>query len=610
MIQTIEKKITEGLVVLLALLPLLLKILQDILHIAVPDSEAVLVNLVFLFFCFAGIITWRAEKHLSLASLLEKTSGKVKLVLSKFRSFATLFVLTVLFFDSLCQLVNPAQLANKIWGISLKFVFLFLPLCYASLIFLSCAKKNDRLFSFWGFFAGLFASAGTLGGILYYVLGIESMPFLYALSDFWISATQFLCFPLIIFFIVLAFIGVPLFIVIAGIAYIAFSQAGGYVDVIPLETYRILTDNSVAAIPLFTIAGYLLSKGSAGKRFIELFNALFGWFRGGTVVASVLVMTFFSTFTGVSGVTILALGSLLTIILTGSGYTQDKAESLVTSCGALGLLFPPSVAIIVYATVNYFSVDVMQLFAAAFIPGLLMSCAMIVLGIFFDKRTERPAFSPEKIVLAMKNCIWELILPVCICYGYFSGFLDLFQIAAFAVFYSFCLVCFIRRDFSFSDSMEVLAESVPVSGGVLFILGSAVGLSYFMLDADIPNILAGIITQYVQNKFLFLILMNIMLLVAGCLMDIYSAILIISPLLIPLAESFGISAVQTGVIFLMNLSIGFLTPPVGMDLFIASYTFKKPVGKVIQGILPFLLVQFTVLLLVTYIPWFTGVLVK
>ena len=169
----------------------------------------------------------------------------------------------------------------------------------------------------------MFASAGTLGGILYYVLGIESMPFLYALSDFWISATQFLCFPLIIFFIVLAFIGVPLFIVIAGIAYIAFSQAGGYVDVIPLETYRILTDNSVAAIPLFTIAGYLLSKGSAGKRFIELFNALFGWFRGGTVVASVLVMTFFSTFTGVSGVTILALGSLLTIILTGSGYTQD-----------------------------------------------------------------------------------------------------------------------------------------------------------------------------------------------------------------------------------------------------------------------------------------------
>ena len=140
-----------------------------------------------------------------------------------------------------------------------------------------------------------------------------------------------------------------------------------------------------------------------------------------------------------------------------------------------------------------------------------MSCAMIVLGIFFDKRTERPVFSPEKIVLAMKNCIWELILPVCICYGYFSGFLDLFQIAAFAVFYSFCLVCFIRRDFSFSDSMEVLAESVPVSGGVLFILGSAVGLSYFMLDADIPNILAGIITQYVQNKFLFLILMNLIL---------------------------------------------------------------------------------------------------
>lgn len=608
MLRKIENRIVEILVALLALLPIVVKIFQDCLHLVIPDSEAVLVNLVFIFACFAGIITFQEKRHLSLASLMDGAPEKIKAILSKTRILAGCAVLTSLFFDSFCQMVNPSQLVNSVWQIPLKFVFAFLPLCYAAILIFSFTE--NKLYSILGFVLGLLLSAGTIAGSLYYLFNLENVSLLYLINDIWISVSNVLLFPLILLFIAFAFIGVPLFVVIAGISYIAFSQAGGYVDVIPLETYRILTDSSVAAIPLFTIAGYILSKGSAGKRFIELFDALFGWFKGGSVVASVLVMAFFSTFTGVSGVTILALGSLLSIILTGSGYSQEKAESLVVSCGALGLLFPPSVAIIVFATVNYFSVDVIQLFVAALIPGIIMSLAMIFFGISYDKRKNRPAFSMKKIFIAVKNSSWELLLPLGICISYFSGFFDLFQVAAFSVLYSFCLAAFIRRDFSFTEACRIIDESVPVSGGVLFILGSAVGLSYFMLDADIPNILTEIITRYVTNKFVFLILMNIMLLVAGCLMDIYSAILIISPLLIPLAESFGISAVQTGVVFLMNLSIGFLTPPIGMDLFIASYTFKKPVGKIIHGVLPFLIVQFAVLLLVTYIPWFTTALVR
>ncbi|QTQ11428.1 TRAP transporter large permease subunit [Treponema parvum] len=610
MLHKIEDKTAQILVGLLAILPLIFKVFQDGFHIAVPDADAVLVNLVFLFFCFSGIITWRSGRHLSLASLLGKAPDKIRAVFFQVRACAVSFVITALFFDSFCQMVNPEQLSNTAWGIPLKIFFAFLPLCYFGIEVFCLKEKEGRLASVLGIFFGFFVALGPFTGILYYLFGVQNAPALYKLNDLWISFSETAFIPAILFFILLAFIGLPLFIVISGITYVAFSQAGGYVDVIPLETYRILTDKSVAAIPLFTIAGYILSQGSAGKRFVALFNAAFGWFRGGTVVAAVIVMAFFTTFTGVSGVTVLALGALLSLILTESGYTKERAESLITSCGALGLLFPPSVAIIMYATVNYFSVDVIHLFVASLLPGLLMSLAMIVLGIFFDRRKSRPAFSFSKIVQAVKECIWELLLPLIICVGYFSGFFDLFQIASFSVLYAFCLASFIRKDFTFSSTCSIVGDSIPVSGGVLFILGAAAGLSYFMLDADVPNLLASAITKYVANKYVFLILMNLLLLAVGCLMDIYSAILIVSPLLIPLAESFGITPLQSGVIFLMNLSIGFLTPPVGMDLFIASYTFKKPIGKVIKGIMPFLAVQLFVLILVTYVPWFTHAFVK
>ena len=348
-----------------------------------------------------------------------------------------------------------------------------------------------------------------------------------------------------------------------------------------------------------------------------MFRALFGWFRGGTVVAAVLVLTFFSTFTGVSGVTILALGSLLAVILTGSGYDKDRAESLITSCGAVGLLFPPSVAIIMYASSNYTVItqfapgfDIITLFKAALIPGFIMALSMIVLGIVFDNNKNRPSFSIKKIGKAFWDCAAELLLPILICVTYFTGFFNLFQVASFAVIYAIALVFLFRRDFNAKETARVIADSVPVSGGILFIIAAAAALSYWMQDANIPENVTFFITTYIKNKYLFLFLMNLALLVVGCLMDIYSAILLVSPLFLYSAASFGIPVVQAGVIFIMNLSIGFLTPPVGMDLFISSYTFKKPVGQVIKGVLPFLIAQLVVLLLITYIPAFTTCLIK
>lgn len=609
----VEDIFAFAIIILLTISALVIKVMQDHIRMQVLNADSILVNLGLVFACVAGIITWREDKHLSLASISDKLPPLVKKVVNILCSVITPMILVQLFLMTVCQFVNKEQFTVSVIGIfTERFFYFFMPLCYIALILMVISKKEYKIASIIGVLLGILTSMSSVTGILWYLYEIEYVPILGKIFDTWNLFCDKATLPLIIFLIILAFMGVPLFIVITGISYVLFSKSGGYVDMIILESYSKICDKSVTAIPLFTIAGYVLAQGSAGKRFINLFNSLFGWFRGGTVVATVLVLTFFSTFTGVSGVTILALGSLLSIILVGSGYNKEKAESLITSSGALGLLFPPSVAIIMYATSNYTVItqvepgfDVTNLFIGALIPGLIMALAMICMGIIYDKNTSRPKFSFKSILTSLKECVFELLLPLLICITYFSGFFNLFQVASFAVIYTFCLATFIRRDFSFRKAVRVIADSVPVSGGVLFIISAASGLSYYMQDANIPELVTGFISTVITNKYLFLFLMNIVLLIVGCLMDLYSAILIISPLLLSASASYGIPVVQAGVIFLLNLSIGFLTPPVGMDLFISSYAFKKPVSKVIKGVIPFLLVQLVVLILVTYVPALT-----
>ena len=608
MIRKIEDTLEVVFVGLLTFLPLAFYVVQKITSVQVPGSEYGIAQLVFLFACMAGIITWREKRHLSLASFSGALPPKARAITDALSHGATVFVLTMLFINAICQLINPSQFAMRVWGIPVKIIFTFLPLCYVVMLCMVAVKKKLLVATLVGAVVGIVLSMGAITGILYYLFGAENLPALFAIFNGWNVVAAKCLWLFIVLFVVLAFLGVPLFVVLAGIAFVLLSMNGGYTDQIPLETYKMFTDRNIAAIPLFTIAGYILATSSAGQRYVGLFKALFGWFRGGTVIAAVLVMTFFSTFSGVSGVTILALGSLLSVVLKGSGYSESRAESLVTSSGAIGLLFPPSAAIIMYGTTNYFSVDVFDLFRAAIIPGIIMMIAMIVMGFVFDKQDERAPFSLPAIGRAIVNCIPELLMPLFICIFYFMGVFDLFETSAFAVFYAYLLSTVIRRDFSFGKSLEKVAESIPISGGVLFILGAASGISYFILDANVPAIVTDAITSMVTNKYVFLILMNIVLLIVGCLMDMFSAILIVSPLLLPIAEYFGISPLHAGVIFLMNLSIGFLTPPVGMDLFISSYAFGKPLPKVIKGIVPFLIVQFVVLLLITYVPWFTSAL--
>ena len=376
-----------------------------------------------------------------------------------------------------------------------------------------------------------------------------------------------------------------------------------------METYNILTDTSIAAIPLFTIAGYLLAGGSAGKRLLDFVKSSVGCIRGGVVIAAVLVATFFTTFTGASGVTILALGGILSVILTGSGYSEDDSEALITASGSIGLLLPPSLAVIVYGATNFMTVNIFDLFKGAVLPGVLLALSMIVIGVIKDKKSKKIRFSREALAQSFKAGFLELLLPVLIVIVYFGGYFTLFETAAFTVLYSFVLEVLIRKDLSIKKAIDVILQSIPVAGGVLVIIGAAKGLALFLVYAGIPQMLSDLAITFVGSKILFLLLLNIVLLIVGCIMDLYSAILVVSPLIIPVAESFGIHPVHTGVIFLTNLALGFLTPPIGMNLFIASYTFKKPVIKIVKSILPYLAVQFIILLLITYIPWFSTVFV-
>lgn len=664
-----ESIVGFALVAFLATFPLLTKLLQNVFHVAIMDCDIAVVQFCFMLSCLAGFVTWHEKRHLSLASLSDKLPPLAKSITENIKVLLVSAILTALFFDSFCQLVNPAQFTARFWGMSTKFFFALLPACYLLIMaynFVSIiknAKQHTKKVSessqhsnillkmmpreslvllvsnILGFLLGLFLSSGTILGVLYYLFGTETCPLLDTLNNAWLLSSQVGALPFILLLLVAAFMGVPLFLILAAVAYILFSSPlMGGIDMIPLETNRILTDRNTCAIPLFTIAGYILSQSRAGTRYVALFKALFGSFRGGTVIASVIVVTLFSTFTGVSGVTILALGGLLSIALTGSGYDKGRAESLVTASGAIGLLFPPSAAIIMYATTNYFfGIDVFALFKAAVIPGVLMMAAMIILGVIFDTRKTRDPFSLQNLLSALLNALPELLMPLAMCIFYFGGLFDLFETACFAVLYSFIITIVPRhkysisinrlnkkdpsnnkrvafsaindgRDYTFKKSIQVIFDSIPVFGGVIFILGAASGISMYIITGGVTDMVTQFIKQFVTNKYVFLLLMNIVLLFVGCLMDMFSAILIVSPLLLPLADAFGVNLIQSAVIFLMNLSIGFLTPPIGMDLFISSYTFNKPMGRVIKGIVPFLIVQFVVLMLVTYVPFFTSVI--
>ena len=614
------KKVVNGFILALTAVLIVLPFVSHILANLGGNSleyERLIVQLVFVFACLAGLITTIGKKQLNIEVFTFKLDKKVQLIINAFLSCVNIAILTAVFF-SVFPNYNMLSSEDRVLYIPIKIFFSALPPIYLIILALEIKRSKCIVSSIAGLLIGLLISTGSILGLLNLVFGswypeINDSDLANLLSGISISVQAFSAkaiWGIVLIFTVFSLFGMPLYIVLSGLAYFAFMTTGGYVESIPMETYSILTDTSIAAIPLFTIAGYLLAGGSAGKRLLDFVKSSVGCIRGGVVIAAVLVATFFTTFTGASGVTILALGGILSVILTGSGYSEDDSEALITASGSIGLLLPPSLAVIVYGATNFMTVNIFDLFRGAVLPGALLSLSMIVIGVIKDKKSKRIRFSKEALAQSFKAGFLELLLPILIVIVYFGGYFTLFETAAFTVLYSFVLEVFIRKDLSIKKAIDVILQSIPVAGGVLVIIGAAKGLALFLVYAGIPEMLSDFAITFVGSKVLFLLLLNILLLVVGCIMDLYSAILVVSPLIIPVAESFGIHPVHTGVIFLTNLALGFLTPPIGMNLFIASYTFKKPVIKIVKSILPYLAVQFIILLLITYIPWFSMAFIK
>ena len=403
-----------------------------------------------------------------------------------------------------------------------------------------------------------------------------------------------------------AVLGGPIFAVLGGVAVLLFMRNGVPIAAMPVETYRLAVSPTLAAVPLFTLTGYLLSEGHASRRLVGVFRAFFGWIPGGTAVVVAVVCAFFTAFTGGSGVTILALGALLFQALRQDQYRERFSLGLITACGSLGLLFPPSMPIILYGIVAQIPIE--DLFIGGILPGFLLLGMVAVLGSREGMKTGagRHPFEPRVAVRAVKDAAFELLLPVIVMIAIFGGFATIVEASALTALYAFVVEVFVKRDLNLTrDVPRVLRHSVVLIGGVLVILGVAMGLSSYMVDAEVPAKLVEWTRRYVHSPFGFLLGLNLFLLVVGCLLDIFSAIVVVVPLIVPLGQAFGINPVHLGIIFVANLELGYLTPPVGLNLFLSSYRFNKPVLEVARASLPMLMILLFGVLVITYVPWLT-----
>jgi C4-dicarboxylate transporter DctM subunit len=420
--------------------------------------------------------------------------------------------------------------------------------------------------------------------------------------------------PWITAIVVAGVLGAPIFTLLGGIAMFAFFADGSRPIVPLIKAYEELTSPSanLAAIPLFTFTGFLLAEGKSSERLMRALRGLVGWMPGGTAIAAATLCAFFTLFTGGSGVTILALGGLLLPVLVKEGYREKFAIGLLTASGSLGLLFPLSVPLILYGIVAQ-NVAIEDLFIGGLLPGLLMLGLLAALGIreAIVSKALRTPFRFGESVAALWDAKWELLLPVVVLYALLGGYVTMSETAAIAALYALIVQRFIHRDLrSFRDVLRVASECTALVGGVLVILAVAVGLTNYLVNAQVPTHLIDWTRSHVESKLLFLLALNIFLLLVGTVMDIFSAIVVVVPLLVPLAAEYDISLVHLGVIFIANLELGFLHPPLGLNLLLASVRFKKPVLQVMWATLPMLGILAVGVLLITYIPWLTEGLLR
>ena len=402
--------------------------------------------------------------------------------------------------------------------------------------------------------------------------------------------------------VLLAVLGAPLFAIIATSAMLGFSSIETDLMTMALELLSIAQLPFLAAIPLFTFAGYMLSESDAPKRLVRLTNALLGWMPGGLALVCISACAFFTAFTGASGVTIIALGAILYPALKQDGYSDKFNLGLVTSSGSLGLLFAPSLPLILYGVVAGVQID--DLFLAGILPGFVMLAMLSGWSIWVNRSNRKPlsSFSLREVGGALRETAWELPLPVVVLGGIYSGYFAVSEAAAVTALYVFFVEVVIHREIKFTELPRVMRESMVLVGGILIILGVSLASTNYMIEAEVPQRLLQLVAELVSSQTSFLILLLIFLLVLGAILDIFSAIVLVVPLILPIAAGFGVNEVHLGIVFLAAMQLGYLTPPVGLNLFIASYRFEKSIMHVYSATFPFLIILMLSVLVITFLP--------
>lgn len=417
--------------------------------------------------------------------------------------------------------------------------------------------------------------------------------------------------------LLLGALGQPLFIMIIALALVGFMAQGMPLSVIGIELYRLTDTTLLAAIPLFTFTGFLLSESHAASRLVRLSNAWFGWMPAGFAIISLSICAVFTAFTGASGATIVALGALLYPALKKEGYPKKFSLGMVTSSGSLGLLLPPSVPLILYGVLvqqmnQGYDVTIDKLFIAGILPTVLM-VALLGLYSFFVSRAAKlktQTFSLKGGLAALWEAKWELPLPLFVLGGIYSGYFAVSEAAAMIVFYTIIVEVLIYREIPLKKLPQVVVDAMVMVGGIMIVLAAAMVLSSYFVDAQIPSRLFEFIQAHIESKMMFLILLNIFLLGLGAVLDIFAALVLVVPLILPVAVSYGVDPVHLGIIFLANMQIGYLTPPVGMNLFIASFRFREPVTTLYRACLPYMGFLLVALLFITYVPWLSLVFIR
>ena len=575
----------------MVLLPLLEIILRQFSH-GIPSAPAFLQHLTLVVGMLGGAVAAREGRLLAVSTLSDALKGESRRLAAIFSGSVAATVTAFLCLASARFVIQERAAGGTLaYDIPIWVVELVLPVGFGAI----SARLLWHAGETWKRRMAALMVALTLGALMRFLpMPLEQMVW-----------------PALAGLFVATLLGAPVFVTLGGAALILFWGRNVPITAVAIEHYSLVTNPALPSIPLFTLAGYFMAEGGASRRLVRVFQALVGWIRGGPAIATALICAFFTALTGGSGVTILALGGLLMPVLVSARFSERDALGLITGAGSLGILLPPCLPVILYAIVA--KVDIRDMFLGGLLPGGLLILMTAAWGIWAGRRTkvDRPKFDFAEARNAMWSAKWDLLLPVVSLVALFSGWATPVEAAAVTALYAFLVEAVIYRELKLTtDCPRVMTEAGLLVGGILLIMGVAMGLTNFMVDAQVPDLLANWAAEHIKSRWLFLLGLNVVLVLVGGLIEIYAAIMVITPLLVPVGLKLGIDPVHLGVNFLANMELGFLAPPIGLNLMLASSRLKRPVGEVTRAVLPLLAVMFIGVLLITYVPWFSNFLLK